>query len=290
MIRRPARPSAASRGLILISAMMLAGCAAMPLRYSPTPRQRIPVAGTVGVYLFEDARAGWPRNAPARTIFVIGGPVPTHQKADSDVSAFVTAAVRAELAGAGATVLQTPEFDRTPRLTEEPASRLAPVNRVVLGRINYFGCLQGGPHEEAISEAPVPTAKAFVDLDVWVVVPSSGEIVWAGTTRHKHDSGERNADAAPLVAVTLRLALLKLLGQTDFWAALGGAQVKSPVREPRRDVSHGEATRSLLRSGRVSHRRRRRPQDGARCAEDVRSRLAEAARRVGLCCRGRLRR
>jgi hypothetical protein len=97
---------------------------------------------------------------------------------------------------------------------------------VVLGRINYFVVLRAGETGFTSFHTSMPTAKAFVDIDVWVLAPSSAEIIWAGTARHKYDSSDSHGDSATL-AVAFRLALLKLLGQTDFWNALG-ASVPSP--------------------------------------------------------------
>jgi hypothetical protein len=205
-----------SRHVLLASAALAAGCA-MPLQYTPTPRPRIPVAGTVGVYLFQDARPGWPGKAFVRTVWI-----DVHSRAEVEIKAFVTEAIRAELAAGGANVLRAVEFDRSLRPTDPQAMRPGLADRVVLGRINYFGVVRPGETGSASIHSGMPTAKAFVDLDLWVLAPSSAEIIWAGTTRHKYDSNQSYGDSTTL-AVALRLALLKLLGQKDFWSALNAS-------------------------------------------------------------------
>jgi hypothetical protein len=108
-------------------------------------------------------------------------------------------------------------------------------DRLVLGRINYFGWVQPG-FAGLLFQSSMPTGKVFLDFDIRVIAPSSGAVVWAGTVRRKYDSrdswGKPPEEVAALVITTLRIAIGQLLAQEDFWEALAAAPAAAHVSAP----------------------------------------------------------
>jgi hypothetical protein len=154
-----------------------------------------------------------------------------HQwKGDKDVSAFVAEALRSDLSAGGMEVAATAEFNRQVGPSGLASMRAANVDRVVVGRINYFGCVQpgaGGPGFVGLSlQNSMPTGKVFIDIDLLVVEPRTGEIRWASFVRAQKDSldnspGKSAAEIAPLLTQTLHAALALVTSRRDFWTAVG---------------------------------------------------------------------
>jgi hypothetical protein len=226
----------------------------------------------IGVYYFDDDRPGWPAKAAMRMFYgPNGGRVDMlHAQGEKAISSFVTEALRAELAATGLRVSTAPEFDRLVTYATTASMSTAGVDRIVVGRINYFGVV--GPVPKAgispgafVAAALVPVAalpgvvaleynrreqemegvsfdaddvpsKAYVDLDLRVVDPSSGKILWARATRLKRNAGFLSGAVADTVAAfladTLYLALRDAIWRADFLAAVGAtvAPAKAPAR------------------------------------------------------------
>jgi hypothetical protein len=220
----------------------------------------------IGVYYFDDDRPGWPAKAAMRMFDGpnYGGADMLHTEGEKAMSSFVTEALRAELAATGLRVSTTPEFDRLVTYATTASMSAAGVDRIVVGRINYFGVV--GPVPKAaispgafaapvlvlMAALPVATlpgvvaleynrreqemegvsfdvddvpSKAYVDLDLRVVEPSSGKILWARATRLKRNAGFLSGAVADTVAAfladTLYLAFRDAIWRADFLAALG---------------------------------------------------------------------
>lgn len=228
-----------STACFLVAAGLLTACSPLPLRYAAARRAATARPTSVGVYWFEDARPGWPRNAPSRTVSILTAELPitynAHVEGDREIGTFVSEALRAELAAGGANVRRDAEFDRAVAMTQPPGPMRAPADRLVLGRINYFGSVQPG-FAGLLFQSSMPTGKVFLDLDLRVVDPSSGAVLWAGTVRRKHDSRDSwtkpPADMAALVITNLRIAMGLLLSQKDFWEALDAAPAAALVSAP----------------------------------------------------------
>jgi tetratricopeptide (TPR) repeat protein len=96
-----------------------------------------------------------------------------------------------------------------------------------------------------------PAAHAYVDIDLWVVNPQSGEVVWADAARDRRTMGVvRGAirdDVESFLAGTLFAALNRAIWRADFLAAMGATLVPvSVAAEP----NHEEIGKSLFSAGR----------------------------------------
>jgi len=211
----------------------LLGCGPSVVSLGYRPAQSLAPVGpaTVGVYRLVDSRPGWPARSPARTVAIIAAELPitynVHAEADREVGAFVAEAIRSELGASGLKVAGGAEYNRAVGPEGANAVRAARADRAVLGRINYFGWIQPG-FAGLLFQSGMPTGKVFVDLDLWVVAPSTGEVLWAGSVREKKDSGDswskKSEELSPLLADTLRAGLTRLAKRKDFaWAVSGVA-------------------------------------------------------------------
>jgi hypothetical protein len=246
-----------------------------PGRYS---RQVTPVR--VGVFYADDQRPGWPANAAMRIFArVEGADDMCHVAGEKAMAAFVAESLRSELAAAGMKVSSSSEFNRSGASLNGKNLRDAGVDRIVFARINYFGFVSPVPQSRADSLAEAaefmmrdsliglplaiahavafgqmagnegvtfnddtPGAHAYVDIDLWVVDPKSGEVVWADTARDKR-SFEVVREAVPdrievFLPEALYVAVNRVIWRTDFLAAMGAAllpaqagQTSSPIHE-----------------------------------------------------------
>jgi hypothetical protein len=215
---------------IAASAFLIAGCGSstIHLSYQPLGRRIQAPPARVGVYYLEDRRPGWPANSPARTVAMVTAELPiafNHQwEGDKHVSAFVAEALRSDLSAGGMKVAATAEFDRAIGPSGLAGVRAANVDRVVVGRINYFGWVQPGFAGLAF-QSSMPTGKVFIDIDLLVFEPRTGAIRWASFVREKYDSqgsfGKSAGEIAPLLSQTLGAALAQVTSRKDFWTAVG---------------------------------------------------------------------
>lgn len=227
------------------------------------PRQVAPVR--VGVYYAQDQRPGWPRTAGMRIYGGLNGsPEIWHTEGDKDVGMYVGRALRMELSATGMQVSTSPAFNRSSAGVDGSSLRNAGVDRVVLARVNYLGVAGPEPEardpNRAVLAAPVgggllgalivgaaagamgygqswsggdgvvfdhdiPMAQAYVDLDLWVVEPATGRIVWADSVRSKRPMGILRGVVAGRVetflADTVYLALHGAIWRDSFLGAMG---------------------------------------------------------------------
>jgi len=237
----------------------------------------------VGVYHLADERPGWPATAAMR---MIGGSsrnnsFAQHTRGDKDVNLFITRSLRGELAATGMKVSTSPEFDRLDVYATADSARAVGVDRIVLGRINYFGFvgpvpgsairfsdfnLGGGllgmvnaerrQHEEEgiIFDPDERAGRAYVDIDLWVVEPRGRAILWAGTARAKRYSNIVRGKVADRVEAflgeSLYFALRDTIGRADFLAAMGVAPAPPPVKaQVVRAPSREPVARALFDAG-----------------------------------------
>jgi hypothetical protein len=203
----------------------------------------------VGVYHFDDDRPGWPATAAMR-MFDQGV---LHTEGGKAISVFVAEALRSELAATGIQISTSPEFNRQIVYATSSGTSASGASRVIVGRINYFGLVGPVPkpgvsptvigggavgvalesarqsrEREGVSldEDDMPS-KAYVDLDLQVVEPGTGRILWAGATRVKRNAGYLagavSERVAEFLSETLCLALKDAIWRSDFLAALGTA-------------------------------------------------------------------
>jgi hypothetical protein len=257
----------ASRICLLVAAGLVTGCLGpstvnVAYRHGSYVHKLTPVR--VGVYQLDDDRPGWPAKAAMR---MFDGGSMLHTEGDKTMSAFVSEALRQELVATGLRVAAEAEFDRAFIYATPASMSAARVDRVVVGRINYLG-MTGPVPKSAISGASVAAAavvpisflpavvaleqnrvqqesegvsfdaddvpsKAYVDLDLQVVEPGTGRILWARTTRLKRNAGFLSGVVADTVAIflseTLRMALQQAIWRADFLAALGATVVTGKV-------------------------------------------------------------
>jgi hypothetical protein len=210
---------------------------------------------------------------------IFDGPVMAHIESEKAVAEFVSESLRTELAATGLSVSASPEFNRPGGSANGKSLRNAEVDRIVFARINYFGFVSPVPERhlsklgayfsfgvtglllemqnsrraaEGVSlDDDRPSAHAYVDVDLWVVNPQSGEVVWADTARDKQTMGVvRGAirdDVESFLAGTLFVALNRAIWRADFLAAMGATLVPTnSAGEP----DHEERARALFSAGR----------------------------------------
>ena len=218
----------------------------------------------VGVYYPEDLRPGWPPTAAARTFDGKHGKDAGMQQSvgNKDINVFVAESLRAELAATGLKVSGCAEFNRLGKNATADGARTAGVERVVLGRINYFGFVGPVPPSTgtgilvggvmlgvvgAIAGAAIVRGqdevrggKAFVDIDLWVVDANTGKVLWAGTARGKHNSKISMGSVGDRVAVflsdALRDAFRAAFWRPDFVAAMGATMLPVAAKDAQAQV------------------------------------------------------
>jgi hypothetical protein len=220
----------------------------------------------VGVYYPEDERPVWPATAAMR-MFDGEGARMHHTEGEKAMNDFVAESLRAELAATGMKISGSAEFNRRAAHATPNSAPGAGVDRVVVARINYFGfvgpvpdssisagaftggVLAGGIVVGAVAGAlagnaaserrgegvtfddEAPGGKSYVDIDLWVVEPSTGKILWAGTARGKHSSGISSGAVAERVAVFLSDALYdafrEVIWRVDLLTAMGATLIST---------------------------------------------------------------
>lgn len=256
-------------GGLLALTSLACGPSVVNLSYQPGTYARKVSPVRVGVYYLQDERPGWPATAAMRMFERPqgGGSGRRHTRGDKDINVFVTRSLRAELAATGMKVSALPEFNRLDVFATADSARAAGVDRIILGRISYFGFVGPVPgaklprpavgllgavvatelnkHEEegVILDSDTRAGKAYVDIDLWVVDPQSRSILWAGTARRKRPSNIVSGKVADRVEAflgeALCLAFSEAIWRADFLAAMGAAlppttiqSTRVPSREP----------------------------------------------------------
>jgi hypothetical protein len=248
----------------------------------------------VGVYQADDDRPKWPKVAAMR-IYGRGQQADAmwHTEGDKPMGVFVAEALRAELAATGMTVSRASEFDRPSGTVDPNKVSSAEVDRVVCARINYFGVVSPVPELAPVAEVlvtglffPVVTlpvmaigttvvvqrqrqlndgvtfgeealsANAYVDIEVWIVDPSSRQVVWADTARVKRSlgtlSGAVRGQVQSFLAESLFLALHGIIWRTDFLAAMGTKVVPSKTAQQTRAPEYAQTAANLFAAGRFA--------------------------------------
>ena len=267
--------------MVVALALLAAGCAGagprfidLSYRQGAYVHKLTPVR--VGVYYLEDERPGWPASAAMRMFD--GGHGKNvgmrHTEGDKDMNVFVAESLRTELAAAGMKVSASKLFNRSNVDATADGTTAAHVDRVVMGRINYFGFVSPVPGPDGSSAAlgfavgGIPGAvvagklstlgqaesAAYVDLDIWVVQPSTGKIVWAGTARGERKTADLSGVVADRVAVllpeVLHAALNQAIPRTDFIAAMGATLL--PVNAATLSTAHHRNAQSLFQAERFT--------------------------------------
>jgi hypothetical protein len=211
----------------------------------------------VGVYYLDDDRPGWPATAAMRMFDGTHGKGAgmRHTEGDKDVNVFVAESLRAELSAAGMKVSPSKQFNRTNEYATADGAKAASVDRVVMGHINYFGFVSpvpgargaqiatgvmvggivGGVVAAKLSgQLEEVSPKAYVDIDLWVVEPSTGRILWGGTARGKFSTTLPSGVVADRVAVflpdALHTALKEVVARSDFLVAMGATLLPTKAR------------------------------------------------------------
>ena len=263
--------------------LMSTGClgpAFIKLSYEPGTYARKLTPVRVGVYYLDDERPGWPATAAMRMYDGAEGERASMHHADGDqtMSRFVAESLRAELAAAGLKVAASPLFDRPNAAFEAAAASAASVDRVLMGRISYFGLVSGVPGSKqpgvvgaagaaGIVLAPLwapmgalvadhvvgewKEGTAYIDIDLWIVEPATGRTLWAGTAREKHIIKKLSGVVADRVAVllpdVLHDDLIQLVSRPDFILAMGATLV--PATPDAQSKAQAQSARELLRGG-----------------------------------------
>jgi len=270
-VTEPSRLGGACLGILVSLVLGCSGPSVINLSYQCGTYVRKVSPVRVGVYYPEDERPGWPASAAMRMFDGTHGNDRgmLHTKSVKAMNVFVAESLRAELVATGMNVSALPEFNRRSAYATPEGGRSTGVDRVVFGRINYFGfvgpvpdsgispgafvggvvaggivvgavagAVAGHAASERRSEGvtfgdEAPGGKAYVDIDLWVVDPSSEKVLWAGTARGKPNSGISSGAVADRVAIflsdALRDAFRDALWQPDFFAAMGATVM--PPRE-----------------------------------------------------------
>ena len=230
----------------------------------------------VGVYYLDDERPGWPATAAMRMFDGSHSKdlAMRHTEGEKEMSVFVAESLRAELAAAGMKVSGSTEFNRPNADATADGARATGVDRVLTGRINYFGFVSPVPGPEyppvaagvavggivgGIVAAKLSTrgqaeSAAYVDIDLWVVQPSTGKILWAGTARGKRKTADLSGAVEDRVAVllpeTLYSALKEVIPRSDFLAAMGATLL--PAKSPMQASVHQQNAQRLFQSERFA--------------------------------------
>jgi hypothetical protein len=228
----------------------------------------------VGVYYLDDERPAWPATAAVRMFDGSHGQGAgmRHTEGEKDMNVFVAESLRSELAATGMKVSASPEFNRRNVYATADGAKAASVDRVVMGRINYFGfvgpvpdsnispgafvggAVVGGIIVGAVAgavagytaserqsegvafDSEAPGSKAYVDIDLWVAEPSTGKILWASTARGKRNSGIVSGAVADRIAVflpeALYVALREVIWRADFLAAMNATVIPAKAPAP----------------------------------------------------------
>lgn len=231
----------------------------------------------VGVYYLDDERPGWPATAAMRMFDGSHGKnlAMRHAEGEKDKNVFVAECLRAELAAAGMNVSGSTEFNRPNADATADGARATGIDRVLTGRINYFGFVSPVPGPEyppvvvggaiggivgGIIAAKLSTrgqveSAAYVDIDLWVVQPSTRKILWAGTARSKRKTADLSGALEDRVAVllpeTLYSALKEVIPRSDFLAAMGATllRTRSPTQASQ---AHEQNAQRLFQSERFA--------------------------------------
>jgi hypothetical protein len=237
--------------------LMLVGCggpSVLDLSYQRGSYNKKVRPVRAGVYYFEDNRPGWPSNAAMRMFDGARGHGAgmKHTSGDNDVHAFVAQSLRAELSAMGMKIPSGADFNRD----FDPDTKLpTTVDRIVVGRINYFGAVGPVPSSNAapiakgavlgglagaviagaivgsddgtsgVTQGDEHPTQAYIDIDLWVIEPRTDQIVWARSIHKKSSMGVLSGAVANRVAEylaeTLQEALKTATWRSDFLTAMG---------------------------------------------------------------------
>ena len=191
---------------------------------------------------------------------------------EKSMGRFVGESLRTELAAAGFKVSTAKVFNRANGRAVADGASAALVDRVLVGRINYFGFVSSPPEGKPTAvgvgfflggavgalvgsqSVELNDGTAYVDVDLWVLEPSTGKILWTGTARAKQRATGLGGVIADKVAVllpeALHTALNEVIPRPDFILAMGATL--SAARASAQSASHEQNAQALFRTARFA--------------------------------------
>jgi tetratricopeptide (TPR) repeat protein len=171
-----------------------------------------------------------------------------HTSGDKNVNELVARSLRSELSAMGMKIPAAADYNRQFDSLSKPQTS---VDRIVVGRVNYFGAVGPTPdnkpavafatfglvgyaavaaareaqEDNGVSFNDAMATKTYLDLDIRVLEPQTGAVLWAGSVHKKSNMGFLSGPIANRVAENLADSLQEALKtatwRADFLTAMG---------------------------------------------------------------------